>query len=45
MAQFALGGPFDIVACAFGDEKRLAAALVAVAVNALLDREIKDGAR
>jgi hypothetical protein len=42
MRQRALGGPLDLVACRLCDEEGLAAALVAVVVEAGLDCKVED---
>jgi len=42
MAQCPLSLPFNLIACALGDEEWFAAALVAVAVKTLLDSEVEN---
>jgi hypothetical protein len=44
MRNRSLSAPLDIVACGLRDEERLAAALIAVFVDALLDGEVEDAA-
>ena len=39
-----LGGPLNVVACGFGDDEWLAAAGVAIAVDAFFDRVVEAGA-
>jgi hypothetical protein len=45
MAQCSLGAPLDVVAGCFLDYEGLAAALVAIVVDALFYREVHDGTR
>ena len=44
MAQRPLSTPLNVIAFIFLDQEGLAASLVAVAVDALLDGEVHDGA-
>lgn len=44
MRKGTLGAPLDVVASVFLDKEGLGAALVAVGVDALLDREVEDRA-
>lgn len=44
MREASFGGPFDVVASSFGDKEGLAAALISVAVDALLDGKVKNRA-
>ena len=45
MGKGTLGAPFDVVAGGLGDEEWLAAALIAVFVDAFLDCEVENLAR